>query len=236
MRPVSLFVVLPCEPHFSDQERCTCRHLSTFLQVRLSPCSFSLRCVLLSLFSPSICLRHVVSHFAARSFSVLCLGRRRSHLDSSFSSLDTIGFFISQCVFCAISCRTSQGALSLLKLGFTWCAPYAIGSPCNGGKMLPGRQDRLEVLLVSSFPLGSDSFSSCVPLFCQAAYAPHVLDRRLNLSVQWLGAVSACYGASLATTQALLQRARQHERPHVRWSVGCLLLELCSCRWSTLLR
>ena len=75
-----------------------------------------------------------------------------------FPSLGTIGFFISRCVFCAISCHASQRALFPLKLVFTQCAPYAFDSPCNGGKVLPGRQDRLEVLLVSSFSVGVQLF------------------------------------------------------------------------------
>ena len=53
------------------------------------------------------------------------------------------------------------------------------GSPCNGGKVLLGRH-RLEVPLVSSFSLGTNSLSSCPSLF-----------RSLNLSVSQLGAVPA---------------------------------------------
>ena len=98
--------------------------------------------------------------------------------------------------------------------------PWFLASFCDSGY----DQFRADLKCCWSlrFPFRSNSSSSCPCLVLLSSPCSLVLDRRLNLSVQWLGAVSACCGASrsvFGTTLALLQRARRHERPQVRWPV-----------------
>ena len=93
---------------------------------------------------------------------------------------------------------------------------------CNGGKVLPGRQDRLEVLLVSSFSLGSNPFSSCPPLVqlsspCSPCSRP---PPQPVCSVAWRSlSLLWCFPVGLRHDSAFTPASKQHERPHVRWQV-----------------
>ena len=104
------------------------------------------------------------------------------------------------------------------------------------------------------FLLVSNSFSSC-PSNALLGSLCSLCVRRPNLRVQWLGAVSACCDASCRSQrisphfeeqgrlhvrphdfslQVCLASlfaccARQHERPHVCWPVGCLLFPVLRC-------
>ena len=110
------------------------------------------------------------------------------------------------------------GDALILKLGISQCAPYALDSP-SGGKVRPGRQDRLEVFLVSSFSIGFQ-------LFFPRVLPIVLLSSDLDV-VAWRS--SACCGTSLSLLSPYFsEQGRHHKRSHVHFPSGLSLAPFLS--------
>ena len=164
-------------------------------------------------------------HFATQALSLLCFTSRKSaacvlhfaqclccgaslsifgatlsprsvsRLGSLFLRLIRLGSHFSVCILRHL--MSHQRALSLLKLGFTQCAPCAIGSLCNARCSQAGRTD-LRFPWSLRFDWGPTLFPRVLPLFCLAAYALCVLN-------QWLGACSCRWSTLLHCVPRLCQ-------------------------------
>ena len=171
-----------------------------------------------------------------------------------FKSVSRLRFF--RCVLCALSCRTSQRALLLTEFEIHLVRPLCFLQPVQrqGDPRQAGQTSG--VLVLFPFHWGPILFPRVLSLLCLAACAPSVFDGLTcvfsGLAQSQLAVMPPCrsplisphfgeqgrlhvrpHDHSLQVCFASLFAccgASQHERRHVCWLVGCLLLEVCSSR------